>query len=125
MIWEEGTRYDHFGSITLEENTGAIVFVVDSRDRERFAELRQEMREMMEEKELALAHLLLLGNKSDFKFSNSPAELWDELGLADLASEQYKRSSGGSGTVLLISATSGQGCRESLDWLANVTISSM
>ena len=69
------------------------------------------MREMMEEKELALAHLLLLGNKSDFKSSNSPGELWDELGLADLASEQYKRSSGGSGTVLLISATSGQGCR--------------
>ena len=83
------------------------------------------MREMMEEKEFSLAHFLLLGNKSDFKFSNSPAELWDELGLADLASEQYKRSSGGSGTVLLISATSGQGCRESLDWLANVTISSM
>ena len=83
------------------------------------------MREMMEEKEFSLAHFLLLGNKSDFKSSNSPAELWDELGLADLASEQYKRSSGGSGTVLLISATSGQGCRESLDWLANVTISSM
>ena len=109
------------------KNTSAIVFVVDSKDRGRFAEVRQEMREMMEEKELALAHLLVLGNKSDLEGASSPGELWDELGLADLASEQFKRSSGGSGkaTVLPICATSGQGCRESLDWLANVTKSNV
>ena len=109
------------------KNTSAIVFVVDSKDRGRFAEVRQEMREMMEEKELALAHILVLGNKSDLEGASSPGELWDELGLADLASEQFKRSSGGSekATVLPICATSGQGCRESLDWLANVTKSSV
>ena len=81
----------------------------------------------MEEKELVLANLLVLGNKSDLEGALSPGELWDELELADLASEQYKRSSGGSGrtTVLPICATSGQGCRESLDWLAIATTSSM
>ena len=105
-------------------NTSAIVFLVDSRDRERFPEVRQELREMMEEKELALANHLVLGNKSDLEGALSPGELWDELELADLASEQYKRSSGGT-TVLPICATSGQGCRESLDWLAIATISSM
>ena len=99
------------------KNTSAIVFVVDSKDRARFAEVRQEMREMMEEKELALAHLLVLGNKSDLEGASSPGELWDELGLADLASE----SGSGRAPVLPICATSGQGCRESLDWLANVT----
>ena len=103
------------------KNTSAIVFVVDSKDRGRFAEVRQEMREMMEEKELALAHLLVLGNKSDLEGASSPGELWDELGLADLASE----SGSGRATVLPICATSGQGCRESLDWLANVTKSSV
>ena len=110
------------------ENTRAIVFLVDSRDRCRFGEVRQELREMLEEKELELAHILLLGNKSDLEGALSPGELWEELELADLASEKYKRSSGeGSGriTVLPICAASGQGCRESLDWLANVTTSTM
>ena len=111
------------------QNTGAIIFVVDSTDRERFSEVRQELREILEEKELALAHLLVLGNKADLEGALSPGELWDDLGLADLALERYKRSNGdgGSGqtTVLPICATSGQGCTEALDWLANVTRSSM
>ena len=83
-------------------NTGAIVFLVDSTDRKRFEEVRQELREVVEEKELALAHLLVLGNKSDLEGALSPGELWDELGLADVALERS-----GKVTVLPICATSG------------------
>ena len=48
-------------------NTGAVVYVVDSTDRETFPEVRQELRQMMEAPELALAHLLVLANKSDLE----------------------------------------------------------
>jgi len=111
------------------QNTSAIIFIVDSTDRRRFAEVRQELKEILEEKELCSAHLLVLGNKVDLEGALSPGEIWDELGLADLASEQYKRSNGdggsGKATVLPICATSGQGCAEALDWLANATRSSI
>ena len=107
-------------------NTRAVVYVVDSTDRETFPKVRQELREMMEARELALAHLLVLANKSDLDQALSPEELWDELDLTDLApDEDSERLNIGfsRATVLPISETSGQGCLETLDWLANVITS--
>ena len=104
-------------------NTDVVVYVVDSTDRERFPEVRQELREMMEARELALAHLLLLANKSDLDQALSPEELWDELNLTDLAPDEHSEGLNMGflrATVLPISASSGQGCLETLDWLANV-----
>ena len=105
-------------------NTDAVVYVVDSTDRERFAEIRQELRDMMEA--LGGAHLLVLANKSDLEQALSPGELWDELGLTDLASDEHSEQLNmrfRRATVLPICATSGQGCSETLDWLANVITS--
>ena len=69
----------------------------------------------METKDLGLAHLLVLANKADLDGALGPGELWDELRLGELASEQNRSRV----TVLPICATSGQGCPEALDWFAN------
>ena len=109
-------------------DTNAIVYVVDSTDPERFLDVRQELREMMVERQLALAHLLVLANKSDLEQALSPEELWDELDLTDLAADEKSERLNMRflrATVLPICATSGQGCFEALDWLANVITSGM
>ena len=107
-------------------NTDAVVYIVDSTDRETFPEVRQELRELMEARELALAHLLVLANKSDLDQALSPEELWDELDLTDLAPDEHSEGLNIGflrATLLPICATSGQGCWETLDWLANVITS--
>ena len=81
------------------QNSGAIVVIVDSTDRERFREVREEL---METKDLGLAHLLVLANKADLDGALGPGELWDELRLGELASEQNRSKV----TVLPICATS-------------------
>ncbi|KHJ77472.1 hypothetical protein OESDEN_22908 [Oesophagostomum dentatum] len=63
-------------------------FQVDSNDRERIEESREELHKMLNEDELRDATLLVFANKQDLPNAMSAAELTDKLGLHNLRSRQ-------------------------------------
>ena len=84
------------------QNTQGIIFVVDSNDRDRVVEAREELQRMLNEDELRDAMLLVFANKQDLpvRYSNATvfsitrlissqnamnaAEITDKLGLHSL-----------------------------------------
>lgn len=53
------------------QNTQGIIFVVDSNDRDRIVEAREELQRMLNEDELRDALLLVFANKQDLPVSTS------------------------------------------------------
>ena len=66
------------------QNTQGIIFVVDSNDRERVSEAREELQRMLNEDELREALLLVFANKQDLPNAMNAAETTDKLGLHGL-----------------------------------------
>lgn len=62
-------------------NTQGLIFVVDSNDRERIEENREELHKMLAEEELKDAVLLVFANKQDLPGAMSCPEITDKLGL--------------------------------------------
>jgi len=65
-------------------NTDAIIYVVDSVDKERIGISKSELVSMLDEEELRKAILLVFANKQDMEGAMSPTEIAKELGLASL-----------------------------------------
>jgi len=93
------------------QNTQGLIFVVDSNDKERVAESRDELHKMLEEDELRDAVLLVFANKQDLPNAMSPGELTDKLGLNTLRNRRWYIQS--------TCATQGTGLYEGLDWLSS------
>ncbi len=93
------------------QNTQALIFVVDSNDRERIGEAGDELRRMLSEDELRDAVLLVFANKQDLPNAMNAAEVTDKLGLNSLRQRNWYIQS--------TCATLGEGLYEGLDWLAN------
>lgn len=93
------------------QNTQGLIFVVDSNDRERIGEAKDELMRMLTEDELRDAVLLILANKQDLPNAMNAAEITDKLGLHSLRSRHWYIQS--------TCATSGDGLFEGLDWLSN------
>ena len=93
------------------QNTQGLIFVIDSNDRERIGEARQELERMLNEDELRDAILLIFANKQDLPNSMTAAEITDKLGLHSLRSRNWY--------IQATCATSGNGLYEGLDWLSN------
>ena len=76
------------------QNTQGIIFVVDSNDRDRVVEAREELQRMLNEDELRDALLLVFANKQDLPVSRYTR--WTEeqsgLSLADMPLECHERS---------------------------------
>ena len=66
------------------ENTQGLIFVVDSNDKDRIAEAKDELTKMLNEKELRDAVLLVFANKQDLPKAMNAAEITDKLGLQHL-----------------------------------------
>ncbi|KAF9964006.1 60S ribosomal protein L7 [Modicella reniformis] len=66
------------------QNTQGIIFVVDSNDRDRIHEAREELLRMLNEDELRDALLLIFANKQDLPNAMSAAEITEKLGLHSL-----------------------------------------
>lgn len=90
-------------------NTDAIIFVVDSADRERMATARGELMAMLEEEELKDSILLVMANKQDQAGAMRSAEIVEALGLATIRERQW--------SIQETSATKGEGLFEGFDWL--------
>jgi len=93
------------------QNTQGLIFVVDSNDRERINEAREELMRMLSEDELRDAILLVFCNKQDLPNAMQAAEVTDKLGLHQLRNRNWY--------IQATCATSGDGLYEGLDWLSN------
>ena len=93
------------------QNTHGIIFVVDSNDRERIVEAREELMTMLAEDELREAVLLIFANKQDLPDAMNAAEITDKLGLQSLRNRNWYMQAA--------CATNGHGLYEGLDWLSN------
>ena len=71
------------------QNTEGLIFVVDSNDRERIAEARDELNRMLAEDELREAVLLVFANKQDLPHAMNPAEITDKLGLHNMRNRNW------------------------------------
>ena len=92
-------------------NTQGVIFVVDSNDRDRISEARDELHRMLNEPDLADANLLVFANKQDLPGAMNAAEMTDKLGLHSLQRRQWYIQS--------CCAPSGDGLYEGLDWLSS------
>ncbi|XP_013420610.2 uncharacterized protein LOC106180967 [Lingula anatina] len=93
------------------QNTQGLIFVVDSNDRERVGEAREELNRMLAEDELRDAVLLVFANKQDLPNAMNAAEITDKLGLHSMRNRKWY--------IQATCATSGDGLYEGLDWLSN------
>ncbi|KAJ0039467.1 hypothetical protein Pint_27984 [Pistacia integerrima] len=93
------------------QNTQGLIFVVDSNDRERITEAKDELHRMLSEDELRDATLLVFANKQDLPNALTVSEITDKLGLHSLRQRRWY--------IQAACATSGQGLYEGLDWLSS------
>jgi len=92
------------------QNTQGIIYVVDSNDRDRVQEARDELQRMLNEDELRDALLLVFANKQDLPNAMSAAEITDKLGLQSIRQRDWY--------IQATCATSGDGLYEGLEWLS-------
>jgi len=92
------------------QNTQGLIFVVDSNDRERVQEAKDELNKMLGEDELKDAVLLVFANKMDLPQAMSCADLSEKLGLSAIRGRRWYIQS--------TCATQGDGLYEGLDWLS-------
>jgi ADP-ribosylation factor protein 1 len=94
------------------QNTQALIFVVDSSDRDRVEIAKEELHKMLAEDELKDAVVLVLANKQDMGIMSVP-ELTDKLGLTSLRGRDWYIQ----GTCAL----TGDGLTEGFEWLNKIT----
>lgn len=109
-IWDVGGQ-DKIRRLWQHYFTGtdALIFVVDSNDRDRVDLAREELMKLLMDDELANAVVLVYANKQDLPLSMSAAEVTAKMGLTDLRRRDWY--------VQSCRATTGEGLYEGLDWL--------
>ncbi|PRP80932.1 ADP-ribosylation factor 6 [Planoprotostelium fungivorum] len=89
--------------------TQALIFVVDSSDRERIEEARQELMRIINDREMKDAILLVFANKNDLPNVMDGEEIKEKLGLGKLKDRHWHVQSS--------CAISGDGLLDGLTWL--------
>merc|ERR1711959_653698 len=97
------------------QNTQGLIFVIDSDDRDRIEDARQELVQMLNEDEMRDAVLLVFANKQDLPNSMTAAEITEKLGLHDMRSRQW--------FIQSTCATTGDGLYEGLNWMSRTLTS--
>lgn len=91
--------------------TQGLIFVIDSNDRARIDEARQELHRIILDREMKEALLLVFANKQDIPGAMTPNEVQERLKLAQLKDKIWY--------VVPSCATTGEGLFEGLGWLSN------
>jgi len=109
-VWDVGGQ-DKIRPLWRHYYTGTqgLIFVVDSNDRDRIDEARQELHRIINDREMRDALLLVFANKQDLPQAMSPAEITDKLGLHRLRDRNW--------FVQPSCATTGDGLLDGLSWL--------
>ncbi|XP_074571464.1 uncharacterized protein LOC141828016 isoform X1 [Curcuma longa] len=92
-------------------NTDALIYVVDSLDRERIGKAKEEFQTIIRDPFMLNSVILVFANKQDLRGAMTPMEVAEGLGLHDLKSRIWHAQ----GTCAL----SGDGLYEGLDWLVS------
>jgi len=109
-VWDVGGQ-DKIRPLWRHYYTGTqgLIFVVDSNDRERIDEAKQELHRIINDREMRDALLLVFANKQDLPQAMSPAEITDKLALHRLRDRNW--------FVQPSCATTGDGLLDGLTWL--------
>ena len=91
-------------------NVNAVIYVVDSNDRERMGEARDELHKMLSDEQLKNATVLVLANKQDLPHAMNASEMTDKLNLHQLKQKNW--------FIQPCCAVTGEGLFEGLDWLS-------
>eukprot|EP00930_Biecheleria_cincta_P079567 TRINITY_DN6745_c0_g2_i1.p1 TRINITY_DN6745_c0_g2~~TRINITY_DN6745_c0_g2_i1.p1 ORF type:complete len:209 (+),score=48.77 TRINITY_DN6745_c0_g2_i1:82-627(+) len=97
------------------QGTQGLIFVVDSNDRDRVEDAREELNKMLNEDEMRDAILLVFANKQDLPNAMPAAEVTEKLGLQTMRNRQW--------FIQSACATTGDGLYEGLDWLSRTLAS--
>lgn len=118
-VWDIGGQ-DRIRSLWKHYFMGAhaVIFVLDSSDRERVNEAKEELWGLLRDPELEQAACLILANKQDLPDAMSTKEVAEQLGLHDL------RFKGQYHVQAASAANGGEGIYEGLDWLSKAMPSS-
>merc|ERR1711937_75245 len=92
------------------QNTQGLIFVVDSNDRDRIEDAREELMKMLQEDEMRDAVMLVFANKQDLPNSMPAAAVIEKLGLQSMRNRQW--------FIQSACATTGDGLYEGLDWMS-------
>ena len=96
------------------EGTHCLIFVVDSSDRSRLAEVREELHHVLSDDRMHNASVLVYANKQDLPGAANAAELAQKLDLAGMPGNKDRQW-----WIQATSALSGDGLHEGLDWIVD------
>uniref|UniRef100_A0A0A9WU20 ADP-ribosylation factor 6 n=1 Tax=Lygus hesperus TaxID=30085 RepID=A0A0A9WU20_LYGHE len=89
--------------------THALIFVVDSSDRDRIEEAKNELQRILNDRELSKAVILVYANKQDVPDAMRPIEIQEKLGLTKVRDKNWH--------VQPSCAKTGDGLLEGLTWI--------
>ncbi|SNX86625.1 probable ARL1 - ADP-ribosylation factor [Melanopsichium pennsylvanicum] len=92
-------------------STDAVIFVLDSNDRERVNLAREELHRIAQDEQVTKAPILVWANKQDIKGAMTPAEISSSLALTAFRERTWQ--------IFGCSALTGKGLTDGLDWLAS------
>jgi small GTP-binding protein len=97
------------GWSTFFNETDAILFIVDSSDRKRIGEARNELFRVLADESTKNCSILVLGNKQDLPGCLTLTEMIEALQLTDIKDREW--------SILPSCSLTGQGLDEAVDWL--------
>ncbi|CAK0847211.1 unnamed protein product [Prorocentrum cordatum] len=113
-VWDIGGQdiirplWRHY--IRSYQGTQGLIFVVDSNDRDRAEDAREELTKILNEDQLRDAVLLVFANKQDLPNAMPAAEVTEKLGLHNMRNRQW--------FIQSTCASTGDGLYEGLDWMS-------
>lgn len=112
-VWDVGGQ-DKIRPLWRHYFSGAegLIYVVDSADKSRFHEARDELNWILESDEMLGVPLVILANKQDMPNASSPSEVADKLGLTTVKNRKWH--------IHGTSALSGDGVFESVSELSRL-----
>ncbi|XP_052767317.1 ADP-ribosylation factor-like protein 2 [Mya arenaria] len=91
------------------ESTDGLIWVVDSADRMRLSDCKQELHNLLQEERLAGATLLVFANKQDLPGAVPPQEIRQGLDLDEITTHHW--------LIQGCSAVTGENLLEGIDWI--------
>merc|ERR1712187_27562 len=92
------------------QGTRGLIFVIDSSDRDRIEDAREELMSILDDDAMRDAVLLVFANKQDLPNAMAAAEVTEKLGLYKMRNREW--------FIQSACATTGDGLYEGLDWMS-------
>ena len=115
ILWDLGEYNKNRMNILWQhycQNIDGLIFVIDSNDRERIEEAYKNLKELLVEERFKNCPILIMANKQDKNSALTVEEVKEKLCIEILKERTW--------LVKGISAFSGQGIKEGLDWMISL-----